>query len=199
MNSAIYQSTDYNVAAPSRANTDGRVATTITLVAAAACMFLAKSLVAPHPHPVQSSETPAVRIVDPDFCKNQTWPYIDARCLKRVAPDQPAVKDRAASVPTDPVVTPTAAPVPANVALNGAQANGSLSVSGASAKTEGALQNTPPLNTMNGAGQNETNDSMAPNPATAPRDNAANARIADMRRSRRTNHWRHGAFFGFRF
>jgi hypothetical protein len=31
-----------------------------------------------------------VRIVDPAFCRDQTWPYIDQRCLKRVAPLQTA-------------------------------------------------------------------------------------------------------------
>jgi hypothetical protein len=29
-----------------------------------------------------------VRIVDPAFCRDQTWPYIDQRCLKRVPPQQ---------------------------------------------------------------------------------------------------------------
>jgi hypothetical protein len=26
---------------------------------------------------------PAARVVDPSFCQNQTWPYIDSRCLTR--------------------------------------------------------------------------------------------------------------------
>jgi hypothetical protein len=31
-----------------------------------------------------------VRIVDPAFCRDQTWPYIDQRCLKRSPPQQTA-------------------------------------------------------------------------------------------------------------
>jgi len=97
MNSIFYQTNDHAGALPPADR--GRVATTITLAAVATCMVLGKSLAVTHPPVVQRDEAPTVRIVDPDFCKNQTWPYIDARCLKRVAPDQPVAENRAASAP----------------------------------------------------------------------------------------------------
>jgi hypothetical protein len=196
MNSAFYQTTDH-AGAMSSADREGRVATTITLAAVATCMVLAKSLAVTHPPVVQRDEAPAVRIVDPDFCKNQTWPYIDARCLKRVAPDQPAAENHTASVPANPNATP--APVPASslasLVTNGA-AKAAYSIS---ATPNSALPSTAPMNVMNGAGQNQPQETVAPMTSAAAIDSPASAVIADSHRTHRSQHWQHGAFFGFRF
>jgi len=199
MNSAFYHSADYLSARP-RADDGGRVATTITLIAVAMCLVLAKSFAGTHPPDAQRGEATAVRIVDPDFCKNQTWPYIDTRCLKRVAPDMPVAENQPATVPgaTGPGIIPASSqltPAPtvplAIAAVNGAPASGSASATG------GTVQSTPPT-PMNGAAQNDIQETIAPNTAAAPIENSANARIADSHRNRR-QHWQHGAFFGFRF
>jgi hypothetical protein len=188
MNSAFYQTTDHAGALPP-ADGEGRVATTITLAAVATCMVLAKSLALTHPAIVQRDEAPAVRIVDPDFCKNQTWPYIDARCLKRVAPDQPAAENRAASTPVNPSTTPAPAPAAslANVVGSGV-ASAVTSISAAPDRTASAIPSAPPTTVMNSAGQNLASPTAI--------DNAASAPIAN---SRPTRHSQHGAFFGFRF
>ena len=142
MNSAFYRSTDYLFARPS--SDDGkRVATTITLITVATCMVLAKSFAAPHPPGVQSGEVQTVRIVDPDFCKNQTWPYIDARCLKRIAPDQPVAENHAGIVSANPQVTPTPAAPLASAAANGAPASGNFAVSDTSDAAGSAMHGTP--------------------------------------------------------
>jgi hypothetical protein len=196
MNSAFYQSTDHF-----SADDGGRVATTITLIAVAMCMVLAKSFAVQHLPAAQRGEVAAVRIVDPDFCKNQTWPYIDPRCLKRVAPDQPPTENHVASVPANPAVTlaPAQAAPLASAAINGAPASGSFSVSNTSDATGSAAHGTPPTADMSGAGQNDIQESIAPNTATAATNDSIAARVADSQRSRRVQHWHHGAFFGFRF
>jgi hypothetical protein len=77
-----------------------RVATTATLVAVAICAILARGHLleagtSSHNAAVataQNAGTAPVTIVAPEFCKDQTWPYIDSRCLRRVdnpAPDAP--------------------------------------------------------------------------------------------------------------
>jgi hypothetical protein len=197
MNSAFYQSNDYLAARP-RSDDAGRVATTITLIAVAACMVLAKSFAALHPPAAQSGEVHAVRIVDPDFCKNQTWPYIDARCLKRVAPDQPVAENHAGIVSANAPVTPAPAAPLATAAINGAPASGNFAVSDTSDGAGSAMRGTPPTAAMNGAGQNDIQETT-PNTAAAAPDNPANAHGADSHRNHRFHHWQHGAFFGFRF
>ncbi len=195
MNTAFYQSSHYLAARPAVGDAR-RVATTITLIAVATCMVLAKSFAVTRPPDAQRGAVTAVRIVDPDFCKNQTWPYIDTRCLKRVAPDQPAAENQAYIVPVNPPVTPTPTAPLAIVPVNGAPASGSVPASNA---TGGTVQSTPPTPIMNGAAQNDIQETIAPNTAVTATDNPANARVADSHRSRRSQHWRQGAFFGFRF
>lgn len=186
MNSAFYQTTDHAGALPP-ANREDRVATTITLVAVVAtCMLLAKPLVVTqHPPIAQRGEAPAVRIVDPDFCKNQTWPYIDARCLKRVAPDQSAAENHAATAPANP----------GTVANGAASAGSSIST----ARTDDAIHSAPPTTAVNATGQNQTPETIAPMTSGAATNNSANAPIAEPHRTHHSQHWQHGAFFGFRF
>jgi hypothetical protein len=69
-----------------------RLSTSATLVAVATCMIVATWMVSTFKAPTpttqsslvsQADSISTVRIVDPAFCQNQTWPYIDERCLKR--------------------------------------------------------------------------------------------------------------------
>ena len=67
-----------------------RMSTTATLLAVAVCAILAKGHLleattsSHNAAVVQNAGTAPVTIVAPEFCKDQTWPYIDSRCLRRV-------------------------------------------------------------------------------------------------------------------
>jgi hypothetical protein len=176
-----------------------RVATTVTLLAAAACAILAKGHVleagtSSHNAAVaQNTGTAPVTIVAPEFCKDQTWPYIDSRCLRRV--DNPAPVAPQATVPP----ATTAAPAP----------------SGGSAKTVAV---TPPTADTTVAQTTVATNAAAPNPTdtrdqvmqpvfpapapdtrTYPATNAY-TRAASASQRRRSEHWNNQfGFFGFRF
>ena len=176
-----------------------RVATTATLLAVALCAVMAKGhlLAAQTPSRVaaaeQNSGTAPVTIVAPEFCKDQTWPYIDSRCLRRV--DNPAPNAPRAIVP--PATTAAAAPAPSE----------------GSAKTVTA---TPPIaettvatNAAPAAAPNptDTRDQVMQSvfPAAAPDTRAypatnAYTRAANASQHRRSEHWNNqSGFFGFRF
>ena len=93
-----------------------RVSTTATLVAVAVCAILAKGHLLEARTPshnaavAQNSGTAPVTIVAPEFCKDQTWPYIDSRCLRRV--DNPAPPADAHQVVASPATTAAATPAP---------------------------------------------------------------------------------------
>src|ERR1700722_2421409 len=95
-----------------------RVATTATLLALTLCAFMAKGhlLAAQTPSRVaaaaQNSGTAPVTIVAPEFCKDQTWPYIDSRCLRRV--DNPPPADARQAI-APPATTAAATPAPDNM------------------------------------------------------------------------------------
>jgi hypothetical protein len=181
-----------------------RVATTATLLAVALCAVMAKGhlLAAQTPSRVaaaeQNSGTAPVTIVAPEFCKDQTWPYIDSRCLRRV--DNPAPNAPRAIVP--PATTAAAAPAP----------------SGGSAKTVAApppiaettvAQTTVATNAAPAAAPNptDTRDQVMQSvfPAAAPDTRAypatnAYTRAANASQHRRSEHWNNqSGFFGFRF
>jgi hypothetical protein len=67
-----------------------RMSTSATLLAVAVCAILAKGHLleagtSSHTAALaQNAGTAPVTIVAPEFCKDQTWPYIDSRCLRRV-------------------------------------------------------------------------------------------------------------------
>ena len=197
MHSVPYREIEH--ARPGSSAGEQRIATTATLVAVAVCMIVAEVHGAPTPVRQQEDNPPAVRIVDPEFCKNQTWPYIDARCLKRIAPDQPVAENRAGIVSTHPQVTPAPTAPLATAAISGAPASGNFAVPDASDAAGSAMHRTPPTAAMNGAGQNDIQQTIASNTAVAAPDNSVNTRVADSPRNHRSHHWQHGAFFGFRF
>jgi hypothetical protein len=182
-----------------------RVATTVTLLAAAACAILAKGHVleagtSSHNAAVaQNTGTAPVTIVAPEFCKDQTWPYIDSRCLRRV--DNPAPVAPQAAVP--PATTAAAAPAP----------------SGGSAKTVAVTPRTPATTAdQTNVATNAPPAAAAPNPAdtrdqvmqpvfpaaapdtrTYPAANAYTRANSASQRGR-SEHWNNQfGFFGFRF
>jgi hypothetical protein len=182
-----------------------RVATTVTLLAAAACAILAKGHLleagtsSHHAAVAQNAGTAPVTIVAPEFCKDQTWPYIDSRCLRRV--DNPAPNAPQATVA--PTTTAAATPAP----------------SGGSAKTVAATpptaettvtQTTVATNAAPAAAvpnPTDTRDQVmqsvfpaaAPDTTTYPATNAY-TRASNASQRRRSEHWNNQfGFFGFRF
>jgi hypothetical protein len=185
-----------------------RVATTATLLAVALCAFMAKGhlLAAQTPSRVaaaaQGNVTAPVTIVAPEFCKDQTWPYIDSRCLRRI--DNPAPDAPQASVA--PATAAVATPAPSGGSGNTAVAT-PPTVATTPAETNAAT-NAPPAAAA--PKPTETRDQVmqsvfpaaAPDTRTYPATNAyartVNASNASQRR--RSEHWNNqSGFFGFRF
>src|SRR5579862_1577931 len=187
-----------------------RVAATATLLAVALCAFMAKGhlLAAQTPSRVaavaQNAGTAPVTIVAPEFCKDQTWPYIDSRCLRRVdnpAPDAP----RTAVAPT---TTAAATPAP-----SGGSGNTVAATPPAAATTATETNAAPAKSAMNAppaaAAPNPTDardqvmqsvfPAAAPDARAYPATNAY-TRAANTSQHRRSERWNnHSGFFGFRF
>jgi hypothetical protein len=188
-----------------------RVSTTGTLLAVAACVVLAKALAfgAPAPRaaaPPQHGATPGVTpvtIVAPEFCKDQTWPYIDARCLRRVDTPPPADARSANAAPAN------SAPV------NSGPANsGPVTAPPAAAPVidDGV---PPPPAPSPAAAQSQVIQSVFPSagPSTVTQNDPQSAgadtstaatpyqRVNEPVRPHHARHWRHGVFpfGGFRF
>ena len=187
-----------------------RVATTATLLALVLCAFMAKGhlLAAQTPSRVaaaaQNSGTTPVTIVAPEFCKDQTWPYIDSRCLRRV--DNPAPDAPQATVA--PATTAAATPAP------GAGSGNTVAATPPTAETNAAQTNVAQTNVATNAlpaaaapNPTDTRDQViqsafpaaAPDTSTYPATNAY-TRAANASQRRRPEHWNnHSGFFGFRF
>jgi hypothetical protein len=181
-----------------------RVATTATLLALALCAFMAKGhlLAAQTPSRVaaaaQNSGTAPVTIVAPEFCKDQTWPYIDSRCLRRVdnpAPDAPQATIALAT-------TAAATPAPSGASSNAVAASAPTETTPAQTNV---ATNAPPAAAA--PNPTDTRDQViqsafpaaAPDTSTYPATNAY-TRAANASQRRRPEHWNnHSGFFGFRF
>jgi hypothetical protein len=181
-----------------------RVATTATLLAVALCAFMAKGhlLAAQTPSRVavaaQDNFVAPVTIIAPEFCKDQTWPYIDSRCLRRV--DNPAPDAPQATVA--PATTAGATPAPS------AGSGNTVAATPTKAETIAAT-NAPPT----AAAPNPTDtraqviQSVFPTAApSATPDTSANPatdtyqRTSDVSQHHRPRHWNNQfGFFGFRF
>jgi hypothetical protein len=64
-----------------------RTSTTVTLIAVALCGLLADRdlLGDANPPPVPAAaQNQVTKVIAPEFCKDQTWPYLDGRCLRRI-------------------------------------------------------------------------------------------------------------------
>jgi hypothetical protein len=182
-----------------------RVATTATLLAVALCAVMAKGhlLAAQTPSrmaaAVQNSGTAPVTIVAPEFCKDQTWPYIDSRCLRRV--DNPAPNTPRAIVP--PATTAAAAPAPSGGSAKTVAATPPIAETTVAQTTVAA--NAPPVAAA--PNPTDTRDQVMQSvfPAAAPDTRAypatnAYTRAANASQHRRSEHWNNqSGFFGFRF
>jgi hypothetical protein len=207
---------------PVTANTDAacgaaeqrRISTTGTLLGVAACLVLAKALAigapalssaAAPPHQAVTQGVTPVTIVAPEFCKNQTWPYIDARCLRRVdnpAPPPTDVRNASATPPNSAGVNSgavnsgpvTAPPAPAPVIHDGVPPSPEATPVAAPSQV---IQSVFPAAEPGAAAQNDLQNAGA--------DTAAGAttyqRVNDAARPHRSRHWRHSffPFGGFRF
>ncbi|MGB6446249.1 MAG: hypothetical protein WBF47_13875 [Xanthobacteraceae bacterium] len=107
-----------------RLRPEGKSVATTILIALVICMFLSKLHGNQSPKSMEL-DARAVRIVDPAFCKDQTWPYIDQHCLRRIdASDGTANNESAGSPATNfqPNVAlsgmPTSVPGTVNVSSN---------------------------------------------------------------------------------
>jgi len=83
-------STARAVFAPS-AERSTRTSTTVTLVVVALCGLLAdRALLGDATPPAvpaaqnQVTQNQVTKVIAPEFCKDQTWPYLDGRCLRRI-------------------------------------------------------------------------------------------------------------------
>jgi hypothetical protein len=205
----------------SSAATQRRMSTTATLLAVAVCAILAKghlleAKTSSHNAAVaQNTGTAPVRIVAPEFCKDQTWPYIDSRCLRRIdnpAPDAgqatvaPATTAAATPAPSEgsgntvAATPPTAATTAAQTNVtqtNVAQPTVAQSTRATSAPPVAAAPN--PTDTRDQVIQSVFPSAAAPDTRTYPATNAY-TRAVNASQRRRSEHWNnHSGFFGFRF
>jgi hypothetical protein len=177
-----------------------RVATTTTLLTVALCAILAKGHLLEARSPSHTAAvaptagTAPVTIVAPEFCKDQTWPYIDARCLRRVDNPPPPADAHQAIAP--PATTAAATPAPDSVSAKAVAAPPANSEAAASTSTPPAA---PAPNTTDTRDQvmQSVFPAAAPDTGTYP---ATNAYTRNASQRRRSEHWNnHSGFFGFRF
>ena len=195
-----------------------RMSTTATLLAVAVCAILAKGHLLEARSPshtaavAQNAGTAPVTIVAPEFCKDQTWPYIDSRCLRRVDNAPPPTDARQAVAP--PATTVAATPAPDSMSAKAVAAPPANSEAAASASTPPAAPapSSPDTRAQDTRAQviqsvfptaeqstTRDNDVQRGN-ANAVTDASAYQRTSDVSQHRRSRHWNsHSGFFGFRF
>jgi hypothetical protein len=199
-----------------------RASATAILLAMALCVSATKAhlietpATASHQAALNSGVTTPVKIIAPEFCKDQTWPYIDSRCLRRVdnaAP--PAAKPR---IVGPPATTAATVPAPNDVTVNTISANTS-STSTASTTAEAspaanqdgdgtAAAPVSPVASANNQADSSTQVMQSVFPATergaASASGVQRSDVASYQHtgdgSQRHRHWdRHSNFFGFHF
>jgi hypothetical protein len=185
-----------------------RMAAGLSPLAMAICLIGANAL-APSPalqnHAEQQrtmAAAGAVRIVDPGFCANQTWPYIDERCLKRVDNPQSAdtrqeipresARQITATAPQPPQPAPVAGPSPPTGTDGGTNAASAAADAGAPQIAGGAGT----LSSSTTAGTTQQSNSRV---ATATTDAPFYTRMDDSRRNWRYRRSHTPFAFGFRF
>jgi hypothetical protein len=181
-----------------------RVSTTATLLAVALCAFMAKGhlLAAQTPSRVaaagQGDVTAPVTIVAPEFCKDQTWPYIDSRCLRRI--DNPAPDAPPATVA--PATAAVATPAPSGGSGNTVVATPPTAATTAATNAPPAAPAPNPPDTRAQVIESAfpaAAPNAAPDTRTYPTTNAY-TRANNASQRRRSEHWNNqSGFFGFRF
>jgi hypothetical protein len=189
-----------------------RMSTTATLLAVAVCAILAKGHLLEAGSPshnaavAQNAGTAPVTIVAPEFCKDQTWPYIDSRCLRRV--DNPAPPTDARQAIAPPATTAAATPVPDGVSAKAVAAPTNTEAAASTGTPPAAPAPSSPdtraqviQSVFPTAEQTATRDNdVQRGNANAATDAPAYQRTSDVSQHRRSRHWNnHSGFFGFRF
>lgn len=190
-----------------------RASTTATVLAVAVCVVTVKgplleARTSPHNAVVAKNVgTAPVTIVAPEFGKDQTWPYFDSRCLRRVDNPPPPADDHKAIAP--PVATAAVTLVPDGVSANAVAAPRPNTEAAASTSTPPAAPAPSPTDTRAQVIQSvfptaeptatRDNDIQRGN-ANAATDSPAYQRTSDVSQHHRSRHWNnHFGFFGFRF
>jgi hypothetical protein len=182
-----------------------RVSASATLVAIVMCAVVAKwhfaetQASSAAPAVAQNSVAAPVKVVAPEFCKDQTWPYIDSRCLRRVDnPAPPAAEPRVvapAARPNTAATTPPPAPATRNAdtappATTASTADNSPTAAPATSATDT---------------QRQVIQSVFPTPASGtaesgPQNSTANGAVNTVdARPRHHGRGYRSSFFGFRF
>jgi len=191
-----------------------RMSTSASLLALAVCAILAKGHLLEAGSPshnaavAQNAGTAPVTIVAPEFCKDQTWPYIDSRCLRRV--DNPAPPTDARQAIAPPATTAAATPAPDGVSAKAVAAPPANTEAAASTSTPPTAPAAPAPSAVDTRAQviqsvfptaeptaTHDNDVQRGN-ANAAADAPAYQRTSDVAQHRRSRH-NHFGFFGFRF
>jgi hypothetical protein len=199
-----------------------RASTTGTLLGVAACLVLAKALAlgapalssaAAPPHQGVTQGVTPVTIVAPEFCKNQTWPYIEARCLRRVDNPPPADARSASAAPAN---SAAASPGPVKSEPVNSEPANSAPVLAPPAAAPVIYDGVPPPPAPSpAAAPSLVIQTVFPTaePGAAPPNDLQSAgadtspgatpyqRVNDAARPHHARHWRHGffPFGGFRF
>ena len=193
-----------------------RVSTTATLVAVALFVILAKAhWLDARPHAADATTPNDVaaptKIVAPEFCKDQTWPYIDSRCLRRVDTPPPATEPKIVTPPkiaAPPATSASITPAPPDTAATPAPAPAVTPAPPPAATASAAAATAAPSPSD---GRSRVIESVFPRavPSAAPDSDAQATSNAtadtyqptnDSPQRRRTRHWNnHSGFFGFRF
>jgi hypothetical protein len=165
-----------------------RVATTAVVCVLVALAVGTRNLeTAPAPVEAAHQDVADVRIVDPAFCRDQTWPYIDQRCLKRAPPQQTAATQSDSVSPPMNIAPQTTDVAPRDVTQSASTAEQSAQ---SPIVAETAVQNPQPVPAESSGA------SPAPNTQTASIDDSP-----DVKPAPKPHHARHHSrfFFGFRF
>jgi hypothetical protein len=180
-----------------------RASTSATLVAVALCAIFAKGhLLEARPQTsdamARNNVAPPTKIVAPEFCKDQTWPYIDSRCLRRVDAAPPADAPKVVAPPAaaaavapsspDSAATSTAAASPA--AAPPVAASPAPAAPDARARVIQSVFPQAPSASPDSNGQASAN---------ATTDIPTYQRTSDSAPRRRSRHWNNHGFLGFRF
>jgi hypothetical protein len=181
-----------------------RMSTSATLLAVAVCAILAKGHLLEAGSPshtaavAQNGGTAPVTIVAPEFCKDQTWPYIDSRCLRRVDNPAPPADARQAIAP--PAATAAAPPANSEAAASTTTPPAAPAPSSPGTRAQDTraqvIQSVFPTAESNVTPDNDIQRGNA----TAATNVPAYQRTSDDSQHRRSRHWNnHSGFFGFRF
>lgn len=174
-----------------------RVATTAVACVLAALAVGTRNLeTTPAPPAAAHQDVADVRIVDPAFCRDQTWPYIDQRCLKRVPPQQTASTQSDNASPPLNIAPQTANGAPRDVTQSPSTTAQNARSPIAAAET--AAQSPPPVPAESSVASPAPTDpaKFSSTTQTAFIDDSATIKPAP-----KPHHGRHrsGFFFGFHF